>query len=116
MQSKSLKRIQNKNMVLDLIRKHRSIYRAELARITGLSMPTIMSITDELVESGLVRDAGKGISSGGKPPMLMEIIPDSHLFLGVDISGAMYKGTILNLQGDVVYSKSLERKTGLKAR
>ncbi len=110
MQSKSLKRIQNKNMVLDLIRKHRSIYRAELARITGLSMPTIMSITDELVESGLVRDAGKGISSGGKPPMLMEIIPDSHLFLGVDISGAMYKGTILNLQGDVVYSKSLEKE------
>ena len=61
MQSKSLKRIQNKNMVLDLIRKHRSIYRAELARITGLSMPTIMSITDELVESGLVRDSEKGI-------------------------------------------------------
>ena len=61
MQSKSLMRIYNKNKILDLIRKNQSIYRAELARSTGLSMPTIMSITDELVEDRLIRD-GQGVS------------------------------------------------------
>lgn len=65
MQSKRLMRIYNKNKILDLIRKNHSIYRAELARLTGLSMPTIMNITDELIDDGLIRDAGKGISSGG---------------------------------------------------
>lgn len=110
MQSKSLMRINNKNKILDLIRKNRSIYRAELARLTGLSMPTIMSITDELIEDGLIRDAGKGISSGGKPPMLLELIPESHLFVGVDISGAMFKCTILDLQGNIVYSKSRQKE------
>ena len=96
MQSKSLMRIYNKNKILDLIRKNQSIYRAELARSTGLSMPTIMSITDELVEDGLIRDVGKGISSGGKPPMLLEIIPDSHFFVGIDISGAMFKTFLIS--------------------
>ena len=109
MQSKSLMRIYNKDKILNLIRKNRSIYRAELARLTGLSMPTIMSITDELIDDGLIRDAGKGISSGGKPPMLLELIPESHLFVGVDISGAMFKCTILDLQGNIVYSKSREK-------
>lgn len=102
-------RVYNKDKILDLIRKNKSIYRAELARITGLSMPTIMSITDELIADGLIRDAGKGISSGGKPPMLLELISDSHLFVGIDISGAMFKCTILDLQGNIVYSRSREK-------
>ncbi len=109
MQSKSLMRIYNKNKILDLIRKNQSIYRAELARSTGLSMPTIMSITDELVEDGLIRDVGKGISSGGKPPMLLEIIPDSHFFVGIDISGAMFKCIVLNLQGNIVHSRCQDK-------
>ncbi len=110
MQSKRLMRIYNKNKILDLIRKNHSIYRAELARLTGLSMPTIMNITDELIDDGLIRDAGKGISSGGKPPMLLELIPESHLFAGVDISGAMFKCTILDLQGNIVFSRSREKE------
>lgn len=109
MQSKSLMRIYNKNKILDLIRKNQSIYRAELARSTGLSMPTIMSITDELVEDGLIRDVGKGISSGGKPPMLLEIIPDSHFFVGIDISGAMFKCIVLDLQGNIVHSRCQDK-------
>lgn len=110
MQSKRLMRIYNKNKILDLIRKNHSIYRAELARLTGLSMPTIMNITDELIDDGLIRDAGKGISSGGKPPMLLELIPESHLFAGVDISGTMFKCTILDLQGNIVFSRSREKE------
>lgn len=108
-QSKSFTRIYNKNKILDLIRKNKSIYRAELSRSTGLSMPTIMSITDELIDEGVIRDAGKGISSGGKPPMLLEIIPNSHLFIGVDISGAMFKCIILDLQGNVVFNRCLNK-------
>ena len=109
MQNRNLTRVTNKNRILELIRRNKSIYRAELARRTELSMPTIMSITDELILEGLIRDAGKGISSGGKPPMLLELIPDARLFLGIDISGAMFKCIIIDLQGAVVYQRSRDR-------
>lgn len=100
----------NKSEVMEIMRKNKSVYRAELARMTGLSMPTIMKITDEFIRNGLIMDVGKGVSSGGKPPIIFELIPEARLFVGMDISGAMYKCIIMDLRGGVVF-----RRTRLKS-
>ena len=105
MQRTNLIRARNKSEVMEIMRKNKSVYRAEMARQTGLSMPTIMKITDEFVRSGLVTDVGKGVSSGGKPPMILELIPDARLFVGMDISGAMFKCIIMDLRGGIVYRR-----------
>lgn len=105
MQHKDLIRTHNRSEVMEIMRKNKSVYRAELARMTGLSMPTIMKITDEFISNGLITDVGKGVSSGGKPPMLLELIPEARLFIGMDISGAMYKCIIMDLRGSVVYRR-----------
>lgn len=75
----------NKQDVINLIRTAGPINKAEIARVTGLSIPTVMKICDEFAEKGLIRDIGKGKSSGGKPPQMMEFIPDSYYLIGVDI-------------------------------
>lgn len=100
----------NKSEVMEIMRKNKSVYRAELARMTGLSMPTIMKITEEFIRNGLIMDVGKGVSSGGKPPIIFELIPEARLFVGIDISGAMYKCIIMDLRGGVVF-----RRTCLKS-
>ena len=41
--------------------------------------------------------------------MLLEIIPDSHFFVGIDISGAMFKCIVLNLQGNIVHSRCQDK-------
>ena len=105
MQHKDLIRTYNRSEVMEIMRKNKSMYRAELARMTGLSMPTIMKITDEFISNGLIEDVGKGVSSGGKPPMLLELIPQARLFIGMDISGAMFKCIIMDLRGSVVYRR-----------
>ncbi|MBU9742869.1 ROK family protein [Lachnospiraceae bacterium ASD3451] len=105
MQHRDLMRVYNKSEVMEIMRKNKSVYRAELARMTGLSMPTIMKITDEFIRNGLIADVGKGVSSGGKPPMLLELIPEARLFIGMDISGAMFKCIIMDLRGGVVYRR-----------
>ena len=92
----------NKSNIIELIRSNESIFKAEIARLTGLSIPTVMRITDELINDGIVNIAGKGKSSGGKPPELLQIIPNSKYFIGVDIGGEHNKSVILDLKGSVV--------------
>ena len=65
----SLINFTNKVNVLNLLWKEPSIYRAEIARCTSLSIPTVMKIIDDLSARGLVKEVGKGVSSGGKPPV-----------------------------------------------
>ncbi len=75
----------NRQTVLSIIRSHGIIGRAKIAQYTKLSLPTVMKITESLRDMGLVREIGKGESSGGKPPKLVEFVPDSYYSIGVDI-------------------------------
>lgn len=109
MQNRDFTRTNNKSMVLEIIRQQEKIFRAELSRLTGLSIPTIMKITDGLIQNGLVSDVGKGVSSGGKPPMMLELNAYSRLFVGLDISGAMIKCIIMNLRGNVVFRRTWDK-------
>jgi len=60
-------------VVLDLIRAARVISRVELAATTGLTAPTISEVVRELIADGLVLEAGRGASTGGKPPLLVQL-------------------------------------------
>ncbi len=75
----------NTRNVINVIRKTEPIFRAEISRITGLSIPTVMKITDDLIAKKLVREVGKGESTGGKRPELLEFMHDSYNIIGVDI-------------------------------
>lgn len=71
----------NRSMVFDLIRRKGPISRAEIARTIGLSIPTVMKITEEFSQKQFVQDVGKGESSGGKRPELLELVPDSKYII-----------------------------------
>ena len=59
----------NKSNVMRTIILEGPISRAALAKRVGLSLPSVMTITENLINRGLVRAVGKGKSSGGKPPI-----------------------------------------------
>jgi DNA-binding MarR family transcriptional regulator len=61
----------NQRLVLKAIYSRQAASRAALAQETGLTRPTVSQIVAELLELGLVLEAGHGESSGGKPPMLL---------------------------------------------
>ncbi len=75
----------NKHFILNLIRNKSPIGRADIARHAGLTIPSVMKITDTFIELGLVREVGKGKSTGGKPPKLLEFVHDSYFSVGVDL-------------------------------
>ncbi|MFP3089858.1 ROK family protein [Treponema sp. TIM-1] len=75
----------NKYNVFRCLVREGPINRAAIAKLTDLSIPTVMSIVDDLFEKEVVRSIGKGESSGGKPPEMLEIVPERFCYIGVDI-------------------------------
>lgn len=63
-----LMRESNRLLILNCVREHGSITRADVARHTGLSRTTVGSIMDELLKEGFVRegDAQRAAFSGGR--------------------------------------------------
>lgn len=57
----------NRSAILDIIRHHSPITRAQIAKELSVSLPTVMRIVDSLVEEDLVRYCGSSESSGGRP-------------------------------------------------
>ena len=56
----------NERTVLEFIRHMGPVSRAQIARGSGLSKPTVSQALAALLEAGLSREAGR--SSGGKGP------------------------------------------------
>ena len=98
----------NRSMVFDLIRRKGPISRAEIARTIGLSIPTVMKITEEFSHKQCVQDVGKGESSGGKRPELLELIPDSKYIIGVGVGRSKTNVLMMNLAGEVFIREIME--------
>lgn len=92
----------NKRSVIDMIRTKGPINKAEIARVTGLSIPTVMKMTDEFIQNGLVRIIGKGESNGGKRPELLEFISDAYYIVGVDVGRSKMKAVVIDLNGTII--------------
>ena len=77
----------NKGLVLRTIEKNGSISRAEIGKIIGLTPPTVSAIVKDLIERDIVKEIGKGDSSGGKKPILLKINSKAAYMIAVDLGG-----------------------------
>lgn len=74
----------NRNRILRSIITRGPATRAELARRTGMSRPTVSVIANELLTSGVLVE-GDRISSGGAPGTLLEMARDTGVTVVFDI-------------------------------
>ncbi len=99
---KSVVNAMNKRNVIQIIRDKGPINKAEIARLVGLSIPTVMRLTEELIDKNLIRETGKGESTGGKPPLMLEFTPDSYFIIGVDIGTTFIKTIVVNMVAEII--------------
>ena len=91
----------NSRLVLRTIYNGGELSRADLARATGLTRPTVSSIVAELLESALVVETGQGPSAGGKRPTLLSINGGGRHLVAIDLSGTDFRAARLNLRGGI---------------
>lgn len=88
--------------MLEAIRERGPISRAQIARSTGLSKPTVSQALMALTSSRLAREAGR--SSGGKGPsaVLYELNARAGWVVGIDVGRAWVRAALADLTGEIV--------------
>ena len=113
----SLIRAMNEQLLLEHIRQRGPCSRAELARVSGLSKPTVSLALDNVERAGLVRIAGQRTGVPGRSARLYEIRPDAGLVLGLDLGNEYVRGAIADLTGEIRTRASLRaHATSVRAR
>jgi predicted NBD/HSP70 family sugar kinase len=96
-----LLRALNEQLLLQHIRQLGPCSRAELARMSGLSKPTVSLALANVERSGLVREAGQRTGVPGRSAVLYEVRPEAGYVLGLDIGRQYLRGAVADLTGDV---------------
>jgi len=120
--SPALLRRLNAAAVLHAIRAEGPVSRAELARSTGLSKPTVNGAVELLLEQGYLTEAADGGGDGdgdrprrpGRRPRLLRFASARAHVLGIDIGANKVLAVAADLAGGVVAVE--RRKTGARAR
>jgi predicted NBD/HSP70 family sugar kinase len=78
------------------------ISRAQIARDSGLSKPTVSQALASLERARLVRDAGR--SSGGKGPtaVLYEVNPQAGWVVGLDVGRSFVRAVVADMRGEIL--------------
>ncbi|MET7395856.1 ROK family protein [Dactylosporangium sp. NPDC005572] len=78
-------RRRNRSTLLSELFFRGPLSRHDLSRITGLSAATASSVTGELLQEGLIVEAGQIDSDGGRPRVLLRVDPDFGRLVGADV-------------------------------
>jgi glucokinase-like ROK family protein len=92
----------NKIKILNIIHDKGQISRAEAAKVSGISAPTVTRIVDSLIQEGLVKEVGAGVSSGGRRPTLLEFSGLDNFVIGIDLGTTHIYGVLANLKAEIV--------------
>ncbi|MEW5867088.1 MAG: ROK family transcriptional regulator [Bacillota bacterium] len=104
-------KVLNRLLVRNTIRKLGPIARHEVAKVTGLTPPTVTVIVNEMIRSGIVKEVGRGISTGGRRPVMLELNPCAGFILAVRIQHGEIVTAILDLAGTILETQRLEPDT-----
>lgn len=98
-----LLRALNERILMEHLRKNGPMSRAQLARATGLSKPTVSNALGNLERVGLVRPTGEKTSEhGGRHGVLYESDPTAGYVLGIDIGRSWIRVAVSDLAGKIV--------------
>ena len=86
--------------LLNLLLRHGSLSRADLAKAMHLSRPAVSGLVDGLIRQGVLRETGCGASNGGKPPIMLEPVAERFGTIGVDIGHeTLLRGVLCDASG-----------------
>ncbi|MDN4524841.1 ROK family transcriptional regulator [Fictibacillus fluitans] len=93
----------NRSIILNRIRLEGPISRAQIAKDTKLTPPTVSSIVKELIDSGLIKESVQGASQGGRKPTMLVINEKSFYVIGLDAGPKDIKIILTDLNGGVLH-------------
>ncbi len=100
--NRDLIRAINRSTVLNTIKTHGPISRAEIARFIKLSAATVSGITAELIDDGLIFEKETGDSNGGRRPILLALNPQGGYVVGLKLLESQVVGVLTDLEATIL--------------
>jgi predicted NBD/HSP70 family sugar kinase len=104
--NKQLIREINQSLVLSLVRDQEPISRTDIAESAHLSLAAVSSITNMLIEQGLIYEREAGVSTGGRRPILLALNRQAGLVLGVKLTDQQIVAALTDLGAEVVEQRA----------
>jgi predicted NBD/HSP70 family sugar kinase len=92
----------NRRIVLETIRLHGPIARADIARRVGLTVQTVSNIIRELDEQGFIAHSPGRRKQRGYPATSLSINPDGGYAIGLHVTPLGLEAALINLAGAVI--------------
>ncbi len=110
----------NRLKVLEAVREHGTVSRAQIASVTGLARSTVSTLVAELHGAGLVverEDVSAGsAASGGRPPLLLSLDPGAGAVIGIQFGHEFVRVAIADLSLTILAEGSAEGDVDHDAR
>src|SRR5262245_64619432 len=75
----------NRRIVLNLIRSHQPVSRADLARHSGLQRSTVSVITEQLIREKWVKEGASGRVPRGRRPRVLHLNKARMSIIGINV-------------------------------
>lgn len=106
---------QKRNQILQTIRSKGDVSRFDVKKKTKLSMSTVLTFIERLLEEGLLYEEESDKTGVGRKPTWLRINPDGRYFLGVDFNKDNIYISILNFSLQEIYHRE-ESCAGITAK
>ncbi len=97
----------NCRIVLNLVRKHQPISRADLTRHSGLQRSTVSAITEQLLGNRWLREGALGQLPRGRKPTFLHLNEDRAGIIGISLRPTITHLALANLEGRFLAEDSL---------
>lgn len=91
-----------KSEIVRYIFKHKNASKTELAKELGLSMPTVLQSTKDLLEQKILLESGEYESTGGRRAKSLTINGNAAYAVGLDITSDHVSFLLINLKGETL--------------
>ena len=91
----------NERLLLTLLQRHGDLPGSDLAKLSGLSAPTVSAILKRLENEGLLTRGEPQRGKVGKPSVPMRLAPDGVLSIGVKIGRRSSDLVLMDITGQV---------------
>ncbi len=91
-----------KSRILDYMLNQGNTTKTDLAKQLNISMPTVLSNINELIEKGLVVEVGEMESTGGRKARRISLNENYYYAVGVNITAHHISMVLINLGGRIV--------------
>jgi predicted NBD/HSP70 family sugar kinase len=97
----------NRRIMLNLIRRHQPVSRADLARHSGLQRSTVSVIAEQLIKENWVTEGASGHAPRGRRPIFLHLNKERVGIIGIDIRPAQTMIALANLDAHFLAQESL---------